>query len=86
MVETASQPEGRELARMSNTYTAYVMPSDDWYIAFCEEVPSANGQGRTREEALDSLASAVELLFECYRDELRCDLLPEVEKTTIEVG
>ena len=23
---------------MSNTYTAYVMPSDGWYIAFCEEV------------------------------------------------
>ena len=71
---------------MSNTYTAWVMPSDDWYIAFCEEVPSANGQGRTKEEALESLASAIELLFECYRDDLRCDLLPGAEQTTVEVG
>ena len=62
------------------------MPSEDWYIAYCEEVPSANGQGKSKEEALVSLASAIELLFECYRDDLTCELLPGAERTTVEVG
>jgi predicted RNase H-like HicB family nuclease len=62
------------------------MPSEGWYIAYCEEVPSANGQGKTKEEALESLASAIELLFDCYRDDLRCELLPGAEQTTVEVG
>ena len=71
---------------MRRQFTAWVMPSEDWYIAYCEEVPSANGQGKTKEEALESLASAIELLFDCYRDDLRCELLPGAEQTTVEVG
>ncbi len=75
-----------ELDRMSNTFTAYVMPGDEWYIAYCGEVPSANGQGRTKEEALESLAAAIELVFECNRDEVKCELTPEAEQTTVVVG
>ena len=71
---------------MRRQFTAWVMPSEGWYIAYCEEVPSANGQGKTKEEALESLASAIELLFDCYRDDLRCELLPGAEQTTVEVG
>ena len=71
---------------MRNTYTAWVMPSEGWYIAFCEEVPSANGQGKTKEEAIESLASSMELLFECYRDDLRCELLPGAEQVEVHVG
>lgn len=71
---------------MKHQFTAWVMPDEDWFIAYCEEVPSANGQGRTRQEALESLTSAIELLFECYREDLQCDLLPGAEKTTVVVG
>ena len=76
----------RGLAHMSDSYAAYVMPSDDPYIAFCEEVASANGQFRTKEEALDSLFSAIELLLERHRDEVCSGLLPGAENPTVEVG
>lgn len=62
------------------------MPTEGWYIAFCEEVPSANGQGRTKEDALQNFVDAIDLLFDCYRDDLQCKLLPGAEKTTVEVG
>jgi predicted RNase H-like HicB family nuclease len=43
-----------------------------WFVAFCPEVPEANGQGRTREECVQSLKEAVLLLMEDRRaDALR---------------
>lgn len=36
----------------------------DWFIAFCPEVPGANGQGRAIEECRESLADAIALLIE----------------------
>ncbi len=40
---------------MQNEFTAIIEKEDDWYIAYCPEVPGANGQGRTLEESKDSL-------------------------------
>lgn len=48
---------------MSNTYTAIFERDGEWHIAYCPEVPGANGQGRTKQEARASLASAIELIF-----------------------
>ena len=48
---------------MSNTYTAIFERDGEWHIAYCPEVPGANGQGRTRQEARESLASAIELVL-----------------------
>ena len=33
---------------MSNTYTAVFERDGDWFIAYCPEIPGANGQGRTK--------------------------------------
>ena len=33
-----------------NQYTAVVQRDGKWFIAFCPEVPEANGQGKTREQ------------------------------------
>jgi predicted RNase H-like HicB family nuclease len=41
----------------------------EWYVAFCPEVPEANGQGRTREECVQSLKEAVLLLMEDRRED-----------------
>ena len=49
---------------MGNIYTAVFERDGDWYIAWCPEVPGANGQGRTKDEARASLASAVALVLE----------------------
>ncbi|MEA5511513.1 type II toxin-antitoxin system HicB family antitoxin [Crocosphaera sp. UHCC 0190] len=34
------------------------------YWAICPEIPGANGQGETIEEAKESLKSAIQLIFE----------------------
>ncbi len=44
---------------MHNEFTAIVEQDGHWYIAYCAEVPGANGQGTTVEEAKASLAEAI---------------------------
>lgn len=52
---------------MHNEFTAIIEQDEGWFIAYCPEVPGANGQGRTKDEALKSLADAIELIFEDQR-------------------
>lgn len=52
---------------MSNTYTAIFEQDEGWYISHCPEIPGANGQGRTKEEARKSLSSAIELILQDRR-------------------
>jgi predicted RNase H-like HicB family nuclease len=49
---------------MWHEFAASVEQDQGWFIARCPEVPEANGQGRTKQEALESLAAAIELVFE----------------------
>ena len=51
--------------------TAEIHKEGDWFVAFCPEVPEANGQGRTQEECLQSLREAVLLLMEDRREDAR---------------
>jgi predicted RNase H-like HicB family nuclease len=53
---------------MRNEFTAVVERSGKWFIAFCPEIPGANGQGRTLKAALVSLAEAIELILVDRRD------------------
>lgn len=52
---------------MHNEFTAIIERDDDWFIAYCPEIPGANGQGRTKEECLESLAEAIALILEDRR-------------------
>jgi predicted RNase H-like HicB family nuclease len=54
---------------MKNEFTAVIEQDGDWYIAYSPEIPGANGQGRTREECLQSLASAIELILQDRRED-----------------
>lgn len=38
-------------------------------MGFCQEVPEANGQGRTKEECIQNLKEAVLLLMEDRRED-----------------
>ncbi len=49
---------------MLNEFTATIEKDDDWYIAYCPEIPGANGQGRTEEEARPDLREAITLFLE----------------------
>ena len=75
---------------MHQTFTAWVMRDEEWldeplYRAYCEEVPSAGGFGRTRAEALDDLAINIDLWLDYYRDHLRADLPPGAKQATVSV-
>lgn len=48
---------------MRNEFTAIVEQDEGLFIAYCPEVPGANGQGRTKDEALASLREAIELIL-----------------------
>lgn len=54
---------------MQNEFTAIIEEDGDWYIAYCPEIPGANGQGRTVEECKKSLASAISLILEDRRED-----------------
>lgn len=53
---------------MRNEFTAVVERDEEWFLAFSPEVPGANGQGHTKDEALRSLRDAIELILEDTRD------------------
>ena len=52
---------------MHNEFTAIVERDGKWFIAYCPEVPGANGQGRTKAACLKSLAKAIHLILEDRR-------------------
>lgn len=52
---------------MRNEFSAIIEKDDDWYIAYCPEVPGANGQGKTIEECKQNLAAAIALILEDRR-------------------
>ncbi len=49
---------------MHNEFSAIVEKDGDWFIAYSPEIPGANGQGRTKEECLQSLSDAIHLILE----------------------
>jgi predicted RNase H-like HicB family nuclease len=54
---------------MHNEFTAIIERADDWFIAYCPEIPGANGQGRTSEEARENLGEAIALILEDRRED-----------------
>jgi predicted RNase H-like HicB family nuclease len=70
---------------MRHEFTAIYEREGEWIIAYCPEVPGANGQGRTKDEARESLAAAITLVLEDRRDDALRGLPPEAEREMITV-
>jgi len=68
---------------MKHEFTAVFEKRDDWYIAYCPEVPGANGQGRTKAEARTSLIEAIQLILEDRREDGLRDLPANAERETV---
>ena len=71
---------------MRNEFTAIVEQDGPWHIAYCAEVPGANGQGATREECLASLREAIAMILEHRREELFRSIAPEAKQELVVVG
>ena len=71
---------------MHNEFTAVFEQDGDWSIAYCPEIPGANGQGHTKEEARQNLAEAIALILEDRREDTLRGLPPDVEKEIVIVA
>ncbi len=54
---------------MNRHFTAVIKKDEDWWIGWIEEVQGVNSQGRSREELLDNLRSALREAIEMNREE-----------------
>jgi len=70
---------------MKNEFTSIIERDGEWYIAYCPEIPGANGQGRTKEEARKSLAAAIELIREDRREDALRDVPTDAIRETVTV-
>ena len=57
------------MIRFMNQYTAAIQRDGDFWIGWIEEVPGVNSQGRSREELLKNLQSALTEALEMNRAE-----------------
>lgn len=68
---------------MRNQFTAVIEQDERWYIAYCPEIPGANGQGRTKDEARKSLVEAIALILDDRREEGLRGVPPEATRETV---
>jgi len=68
---------------MKHEFTAIFERDDEWYIAYCPEIPGANGQGKTKEETRQSLADAIALILEDRREDALRGVPDDAERETV---
>ncbi|MEM6799682.1 MAG: type II toxin-antitoxin system HicB family antitoxin [Planctomycetota bacterium] len=70
---------------MHNEFTAIVEFDGTWYVTYSPEMPGANGQGETRDAALQSLRDAVALILEDRRADGLRGLPADADQTVVTV-
>ncbi len=68
---------------MKHEFTAIFERDGDWHIAYCPEIPGANGQGRTKELARQSLSDAIALILEDRREDALRGVPDDAECETV---
>lgn len=72
---------------MKGEFTAIIEPAPEGgYWAICPEIPGANGQGETIEEAKNSLKEAIELILEDRREDILRGLPEDAIRETVKVA
>lgn len=70
---------------MHNEFTAIIERDGDWYIAYCPEIPGANGQGITVEACRQSLAEAIGLILQDRRDDALRGVPPDAIQSSVTI-
>jgi predicted RNase H-like HicB family nuclease len=70
---------------MTNEFTAIIEQDGPWFIAYSPEIPGANGQGKTKEEARESLAEAIKLILDDRREDGLRGLPPDAIRETVSI-
>ncbi|MBW2006202.1 MAG: type II toxin-antitoxin system HicB family antitoxin [Deltaproteobacteria bacterium] len=72
---------------MKAEFTAIIESAPEGgYWAICPEVPGANGQGETIEEAKNNLREAIELILEDRRQDILRGLPEDVVQDKVVIG
>lgn len=72
---------------MKGELTAVIEPAQEGgFWAICLEIPGANGQGETVEEARTDLQSGVELLLEDREADISRGLPPDAVRIPLHIG
>jgi predicted RNase H-like HicB family nuclease len=75
------------LDAMKGEFTAIIETAPEGgYWAICPEVPGANGQGETVEEAKQNLRAAIQLIFEDRVEDARRGLPLDAIQSVVAVG
>lgn len=68
---------------MRNEFTAIIEKDEEWFFAYSPEIPGANGQGQTKDEALNSLSQAINLIFKDRREDATRGLPKDAEQLMV---
>jgi predicted RNase H-like HicB family nuclease len=71
---------------MHNEFTAIVERDGPWFVAYCAEVPVANGQGKSRDKCLANPREAISLILDHSREESLRPLPAEASKELLVIG
>ncbi len=72
---------------MKAEFTAIIEKAPEGgYWAICPEIPGANGQGETVEEAKENLKDAIELILEDRREDILRGLPDDAIRDKVEVA
>jgi predicted RNase H-like HicB family nuclease len=72
---------------MKGELTAVIEPAPEGgFWAICLEIPGANGQGETVEEARTNLQAAIELLLEDREADISRGLPPDAVQMPLHIG
>ena len=82
---TRESPRSRVLQYldMEREFTAVIEKRGRWYVAFVEEIPGVNTQGRTLAEARRNLKEALSLILETNRKLAARDRSPDARREPI---
>ncbi|HXX14002.1 MAG TPA: type II toxin-antitoxin system HicB family antitoxin [Candidatus Eremiobacteraceae bacterium] len=70
---------------MKREFTSVIEKRGKWYVAYIEEIPGMNTQGRTLAEARPNLKEALTLVLEANRALSEKERLPEAKREPITV-
>ena len=71
---------------MHNEFEAIIEADGEWFVAYSPEIPGANGQGHTAEEARTDLGNAIALILEDRREDALRGLPPDAIRSTVVIA
>jgi predicted RNase H-like HicB family nuclease len=70
---------------VNSTYTALIQRDGDWWIGWVKEIAGVNSQGRTREELVENLRSALGEALQMNREDAEAAASGEYEEMGLSV-